>query len=186
MNTPARYRGVSLIEVLVALVIISVGLLGIAKMQALAMASTRGSSTRSLVSIEAASLASAMHANRKYWNAVSTTTTTFSVNLANGAIASPPPSDVQLQGAVVDCAAGTCTPAQMALYDLVAWSVALNAVSNGSTASVTCTGQPVACTISIQWIENVMAATNANAQQANVTAVLTPNNSYSLLVEPGA
>ena len=186
MSAPVRNRGVSLIEVLVALVIISVGLLGIAKMQALAMASTRGSSTRSLVSIEAASLASAMHANRKYWNAVSTTTTTFNVNLANGAIGNPPPTDVQLQGNVVNCAAGPCTPPQMALYDLVAWSAALNAVTAGSTASVTCTGQPVACTILIQWTENILAAANANAQQVTTTAATAPNNSYSLLVEPGA
>lgn len=186
MNTLLRSRGVSLVEVLVALVVISVGLLGIAKMQALAMASTRGSSTRSLVSIEAASLASAMHANRKYWNAVSTTTTTFSVNLANGAIASPPPTDVQLQAAVVDCTSVICTPPQMALYDLVAWSGAINAVAKGSTSSVTCTGQPVACTILIQWTENVLAATNANAQNVVQTAATAPNNSYSLLVEPGA
>jgi len=186
MNTSPRNRGISLVEVLVALVVISIGLLGIAKMQALAMASTRGSSTRSLVSIEAASLASAMHANRKYWNAVSTTTTTFSVNLANGALVSPAPTDVQLLSPWVNCAAATCTPPAMALYDLLAWSAALGAVTNGSTASVTCTGQPAACTILIQWNENIMASTNANAQDITVTAAQAQTLSYSLLVEPGA
>ena len=60
-------RGFSLIEVLVALVVVSIGLLGIAKMQAIAYSSTGVASKRSLAAIEAASLASSMHANRAYW-----------------------------------------------------------------------------------------------------------------------
>jgi prepilin-type N-terminal cleavage/methylation domain-containing protein len=62
-------RGFSLIEVLVALIVVSVGLLGIAKMQAVAYSSTGVASKRSLAAIEAASLASSMHANRAYWAA---------------------------------------------------------------------------------------------------------------------
>src|ERR1700735_3101250 len=64
---PARGRGFSLVEVMVALIIIAVGMLGIAKMQALALSTTESSGVRSLVAIEAASLAASMHANRDYW-----------------------------------------------------------------------------------------------------------------------
>ena len=46
-----RTRGFSLLEVMVALVIISIGLLGVAKMQALAYASTSTASSRSLAAI---------------------------------------------------------------------------------------------------------------------------------------
>jgi len=63
----APERGFSLLEVLVALVIIGVGMLGIAKIQALAYASTGTASERSLAAIEAASLAASMRANRGYW-----------------------------------------------------------------------------------------------------------------------
>src|ERR1700688_2545651 len=59
--------GFTLIEVLVALIITAIGLLGIAKIEALAFANTGSASTRSLVAIQAAGLASAMHANRAYW-----------------------------------------------------------------------------------------------------------------------
>ena len=85
-SAPASNRGVSLLEVLIALVVISIGLLGIAKMQALAIASTRVSSMRSLISIEASSLASAIHANRLYWTGptVGSVATTFEVDITSG------------------------------------------------------------------------------------------------------
>ncbi|MGH8302669.1 MAG: type IV pilus modification PilV family protein, partial [Steroidobacteraceae bacterium] len=56
-----RSRGFSLIEVLVALIVLSVGLLGIAKMEALALASNAVAGRRALAAIEAASLADSMH-----------------------------------------------------------------------------------------------------------------------------
>jgi type IV pilus assembly protein PilV len=62
-----RARGFTLLEVMVALVITSIGLLGIAKIQALAYASTGTASMRSLVALQAAGLAAAMHADRGYW-----------------------------------------------------------------------------------------------------------------------
>ncbi|PMU83799.1 type IV pilus modification protein PilV, partial [Pseudomonas sp. GW704-F3] len=63
-----RQRGFSLVEVMVALVVMSVGMLGIAKMQAAALSNTAVASTRSLAAIEASSLAASMHANRGYWS----------------------------------------------------------------------------------------------------------------------
>src|ERR1700675_2427505 len=59
--------GFTLIEVLVALIITAIGLLGIAKIQALVYANTSSASARGLVAIQAAGLAAAMHANRAYW-----------------------------------------------------------------------------------------------------------------------
>src|SRR5208282_2563628 len=62
-----RMGGFTLLEVMIALFVTSIGLLGIAKIQALAYASTSSASARSLVAIQAAGLAAAMHANRNYW-----------------------------------------------------------------------------------------------------------------------
>ena len=61
-----KMTGFSLIEVLVALMVISVGLLGIAKMQALSQSNTQTSGSRAIASILSASLASAMHANKQW------------------------------------------------------------------------------------------------------------------------
>ena len=104
-------RGFSLIEVLVALVVVSVGLLGIAKMQAIAYSSTGVASKRSLAAIEAASLASSMHANRAYWSVsgVAPLTTTITGAAVTGS------SDAALT-AFADCTLGggfaPCTPSQ--------------------------------------------------------------------------
>ena len=64
---PQRIQGFSLVEVMVAVVVICVGLLGIAKMQAMALSNTNMSRQRSLAAIEAASIAASMHSNRQYW-----------------------------------------------------------------------------------------------------------------------
>jgi type IV pilus assembly protein PilV len=179
MNSPTHTRGVSLIEVLVALVIISIGLLGIAKMQALAIASTRGSSTRSLIAIEAASLASAMHANRLYWGSVANVATTFSASVSNAAITAS--SDAALTTQTANCATTTCVGVPMAAYDLSAWGATLQNVMNGSTGTVYCSGAPVACTITVTWQENMVGMNTATQYTG---AAQTQQLSYALLVQP--
>src|ERR1700678_1427642 len=60
----ARAGGFTLLEVMVAVVVTAIGLLGIAKIQALAYASTTTASVRSLVALQASGLAASMHADR--------------------------------------------------------------------------------------------------------------------------
>jgi type IV pilus assembly protein PilV len=84
----ARTRGFTLLEVMVAVVITAIGLLGIAKIHALAYSSTATAGARSLVALQAAGLASSMHANRTYWAAgtapVPVVITGTSINDATG------------------------------------------------------------------------------------------------------
>lgn len=61
--SPRRQRGVSLIEVLVAIVIFSVGMLGIAFMQVKGAQYTKQSGARTVAVLQARSLAEAMRAN---------------------------------------------------------------------------------------------------------------------------
>lgn len=173
-------RGFSLIEVLVALIIIAVGMLGIAKIQALAYASTGTASMRSLAAIEASSLASAMRANRGYWTVAPTpltiTVTGTTVNASDGTL-----------NGIYNCISGVgvtpCATNALAGYDLQTWATALNKALPNVRASVDCptplpAGTPLGCTIQISWSER---DTGINTQSQGTTMATLP---YVLYVEP--
>jgi type IV pilus assembly protein PilV len=179
--------GFSLIEVLVALIITAIGLLGIAKLQALAYANTGSASTRSLVAIQTAGLASAMHANRAYW-ALGLAPTPFTIT---GTVISDNTLANTATGAT-DCYVGgaappPCGPATLAAFDLHTWANALNALLPGSNpiTTINCTGNsPVNCTISVTWNEKTVSL---NAQSAANTTTGTTGTfvpTYILYVEP--
>jgi type IV pilus assembly protein PilV len=176
-----RSRGFNIVEVMVALVVISVGLLGIAKMQALSMSSLGTARFRSIAALEAAGLASTVRADRAYWSAV--TPTPFTVSFQNGAVTAS--TDNALLAVTPCISAGACTtPAQITAYDLQDWANALGAQLPNSQATLTCTAAaapaPVSCTIDINWTENRVGV---NAQ-ANDQALGTLATSFRLYVEP--
>jgi type IV pilus assembly protein PilV len=185
--------GFSLVEVMVALVVISIGLLGIAKMQALALSSTGTAKMRSLASIEAASLASTMRADRTYWSAIGATLT---VNVAStgGVTAAPDATLNAVPASHCASVAPACTSAQIAAQDLNDWAQTLINILPGGSAVVLCnvdaTGaNPVSCSIQLNWNENLVAlntATNASAttaQNQNALSNAQPTQ-YTLYVEP--
>jgi type IV pilus assembly protein PilV len=169
-----RSAGFSLIEVMVALVVCSVGLLGLAKMESLAISSTSVASSRSIAAIQASSLAAAMHANPGYWAAgFAPATTTVSAAAAN---------NFSTAAACLTAGAGSCTPDAMRQYDLQQWANAVQFVLPGYLATIACTtavGIPVTCTIQIQWSENAVAG---NSAQTNMVGLNQPT--YTLFVQP--
>jgi type IV pilus assembly protein PilV len=177
--------GFTLIEVLVALIITAIGLLGIAKIQALAYANTSSASARGLVAIQAAGLASAMHANRAYW-ALGVAPSPFTIT---GTVISDNTLNTTATG-LNDCNVGgtlapPCTPAQLAAYDLHTWANGMNAMLPGSipVTTITCPPAftPINCTVVVTWNEKTV---NLNAQAAANTTAATFAPTYTLYVEP--
>jgi type IV pilus assembly protein PilV len=190
VTASARDRGFSLIEVMVAVIVICVGMLGIAKMQALSVSNTTTARLRSLAAIEAASLASAMHSNRQYW---ANTALPFNFAMNNtGAVTS---SDAALvtqtatdQATVPDnvCFAITCTALQLAAFDVARWSANLTGLLPNPTANIVCPAQPgvnapPSCTITISWTEKTVALNQQSNAAANAAFQLPQ---YTLYVEP--
>lgn len=174
-----RNRGFTLIEVMLSLVVTAIGLIGLAKMQAVAIASTREAGNQSLVAAQTGSLAAMMRANRGFWSK------------------GDAPISLSMQGAVVTDgrhvldtavpAAGCtvyCTPTQLAAADVQEWTRDMFSHFPNYQATVDCTDKtvpPVSCSIYVTWTETLIA-TNQSAQTgaANQVAV----KSFSVFVEP--
>jgi type IV pilus assembly protein PilV len=195
MNTQIRLQpaasryagGFSLIEVMVALIIVAVGMLGIAKMQALALSTTASSGVRSLVAIEAASLAASMHYNRDYWGATPPTSFTVGVHTTTpGTIVVTITDPTNTLNAAANCqTVAVCTAAQLAAYDVQQWGTALGQIVPAALATINCQSAtaPNSCNIQITWQENVVATNNAAAAQSSAADVLN-SPQYTLYVEP--
>ena len=184
-----RARGFTMVEVMVSLIVISIGLLGVAKMQALALSSTNTSRLRGLAAIEAASLSASMHVNRAYWAKVlltqpiavagsTVTTTDATMSTALTAVTGSTPESWCLQGG----GHAPCAVATMAAADVKAWANEMNRMLPNATATITCptTSTPTTCTIVINWIENTVAINSQGTSTGN--AFQTPT--YTLFVEP--
>jgi type IV pilus assembly protein PilV len=183
MINRARAGGFTLIEVMVALIVTTIGLLGIAKVQALAYASNGSASVRSLVATEAAGLASAMRANRAYWAAVPTAVGGFTVVGTTISDATLNPLAAGSTFAANLCAqggGGPCVPQTMAANDLHIYGAGLAGLVNNATTTVICPAGaiPLNCTIQVTWNEKNVAV-NTNAAGIAMAA-----SSYTLYVQP--
>lgn len=204
-------RGFSLVEVMVALIVICVGMLGIAKLEALMLSSTGTSRLRSLVALQAASLAASMHADRDYWDgsssywnpaggnnlaltaAESAGTTTWSGNPS--ALSADVGTPVCQESSPGSSSPPTCSSQDMAAYDLSQWAGTTNSTTTTGMASVlknstttigcaqnTSANNVVTCTITITWQENTIAANSQEEQNGAPSSFQT--QSYTLVVEP--
>jgi len=174
-----REQGFTLLEVMVSVFILAVGLLGIAKMQALAIASTQVSSSRSLVALQASSLAAAMHGGRAWWSN-GLAPPRFTINGATVA-----DSSGALSASVPACtSAAPCTAAQLAARDVQQWAAHMNPLFPSHATQVTCStvvNLPISCVISITWTEKTVSSlTQSAATQADASA----DRTYVLYVEP--
>lgn len=200
-------RGFSLVEVMVAVVVICVGMLGIAKLQALAVSSTTTARLRAMAAFQAASLASAMHSNRVFWaSATAVASSPVTITLpgaapANGVTITPAGfaqanDKCIVTSASANAACGTVAGARLlAGFDAQRWGEALVPPGGGSllpnlTTTITCQGatQPPSCIIQMQWNEKTTAANATETPIAVVDAAMrgagNNNDYYTLYVEP--
>lgn len=131
-----RQRGVSLIEVLVSLVILSLGVLSVVGLQLVSKRNNADAGQRTIAAQLAYDIIERMRANCR--------PVTLNAYLVGGALVGPenlganPPSTI--------CSAANCTPAELAAFDLWEWQRALDGAAE-QIAGTSAGGlvQPAAC-----------------------------------------
>lgn len=125
MRQRLNQRGVTLIEVLIAMVLMAFGLIGIAALQTTAISSNVVSAQYTQASLLAQNMAERMRGNR-------TGVINNDYLRAAGTVGNPP----------ANCASASCTPAQQAQWDLAVWyasaapGVSLSNVPAGPSANL--------------------------------------------------
>lgn len=139
-----RQRGVTLIEVLVALVIVAVGLLGLAGMQVRGLSIQKDAHGRAIATQLALDLADRMRANRD--PATAAPPAQYAFTTAYGGTAPTPGAD---------CSVAVCDLAQQAQFDVAGWVGRISAALPGGWAnvqSVVGTGDRV-WDVTVMWAE---------------------------------
>lgn len=132
--------GFTLIEVLVAVLVLGLGLLGLASLQATALSNNQSAYNRSQAAQLAYDITDRMRTNRS----------------AKGDYFSDPSAATCQTGGqpCADCssAMNMCSPAQLAQKDLYDWNLALTTTLPGGTGNIAGAGSIVIVTVS--WAEN--------------------------------
>lgn len=149
-------RGFTLLEVLIALLIFSLGLMGMAALMVLSVRTNQSAFLRTQATFLAQSMLDRMRSNLG--------------RITDYAISYPAP------GADPCAAAASCTPAQVAAHDIALWSTQLTDSLPNATALIECNGASLGtgpqigaapydgqCTMTIQWSEASLASTNTGA-----------------------
>lgn len=150
MNFVIKQRGVSMVEVLIALLVLSVGSLGYLSMQTTMLTSTMDANQRSVASWAAQDLIERILSNQDGISDYETS--------ASSATCGTPPSD--------DCTGSSCTNTQMVTYDLYQVACAVNGELLNAEFDVECTdaaGTAAACTndsfvvVTLEWASKSIA-----------------------------
>jgi len=130
--------GFTLIEVLIALVILAVGLLGMATLMTTSLQSNQGAYRRSQASLQAYDLVERMRMNRSQ----AITTDDYTLDKASGKPSGQPPT----------CDEAGCNPHQQAQLDMYQWRTALITALPDAITSIT-RADNNKYTLTISWSE---------------------------------
>lgn len=193
-----KQLGFSMLEVLISMLVIMIGVLGIAGMQMLAVNNSENARYEGQAAILVSSLAAEMQANPGYWASTTLPTPTASISVTGTTIGTVP-------AYASTCLATTCSPVQMAYYDLYNFGAAITGVANAdgqtyngtalpaSSGTVLCNlpvatvgavpGTPGICTITLTWYETNTALSNATTTETGQLATGKPTaHTYQTLV----
>ena len=135
VQMPDRQRGFTLLEVLIAVMLLAVGLLGLAGLQAASLRNNNSAYLRSQATMLTYDIIDSMRTNRS-----AAQTANYDIAIGTPASASPP-----------DCMAIVCTEAEMATAEIADWKQSLGSLLPSGDGAVARAGNVV--TVTVQWVD---------------------------------
>lgn len=145
MTIPRRYRGDTMIEVLVTVLILAVGVLGVAAMQVTTLQNLNSSYSASVAEIVANDFSERMRANP---------TAALAGNYIHSAAPAP--------GSYPDCAANPCALADLARYDIGSWWTVMTGALPSATGQVTRNAGTNTFVVTVRWDDDRSGSTGTN------------------------
>jgi len=130
MSRMRNFRGFTMLEVLIALLIFSLGLLGVAALLTVSVRTNHSAYLRTQATFLAQGMAERMRANPLgLWNS------SYQLNASGATIT---PAAAVTTGTIQDCSSASCTYAQVATRDLQFWQNQLNIFLPSPQVGVAC------------------------------------------------
>lgn len=146
LSHPASQRGASLLEVLIAVLILAIGMLGMAALQAVSLRNTQSASDRTTAVIQSYAMLDMMRANRVQARA----------GAYNQGFLCTPPED----------------PSNRVDGDVARWITQMQEAM-GPTACGAISCAATACTIEVRWDDSRASGTDEDTEEAQATKILT-------------
>ncbi|MCH8106667.1 MAG: type IV pilus modification protein PilV [Proteobacteria bacterium] len=143
LTIPRKYRGDTMIEVLVTVLILSVGVLGVAAMQVTTLKNLNSSYSASVAEIIASDFSERLRANP---------TEALAGNYEHGSKPTNFP----------DCVANACTLAELADYDKASWWAMLDASLPSATGQVARVAGTNTFIVTVRWDDDRSGSTGIN------------------------
>jgi len=178
-----RQLGTSLVEILVSMVVASLGLLGAAKLQSLAINQTTSASSQSFVAIAVDNLSSMMKSNQAYWrNSAFPDPFNISITPGNATLISGTGAGT-LAATTKNCGtAANCDEEELAAFDLraIASDFATSTTGGGFQIQRVGSALPPVFRVTAQWNEKIMSLGGNSTKYGSGTTA----SNYQVLMRP--
>ncbi len=155
MKTYTKNNGFTLIEVLIAVLVLSIGLLGLASLQMNALRNNQNSYYRTVATILASDFADRIRAN-----AAGVTANNYNAINRTSIVTSP------------NCTAATCTASEIRDLDVAQWYSELGTQLPSGNATVTGAGAGSIFTVTVMWDDARTGVTGTGCNPANAADLM--------------